>query len=237
MNSTPTDRPQDAAVVALSGGQDSTTCLAYALHRYSRVTAVTFDYDQRHRAEIDRAESIAAHLEVPWTLLRVAALGQLADAALTDPALPLDAPDTYAATRGLPSTFVPGRNLVLLSLTAAYGLPRGYTTLVTGICAQDRAGYPDCRAEFAAALLTALRVGMDAPHLQLDAPLLYKTKAQTWQLADDLDITDLVINHTLTCYRGDTTTLHQWGYGCGACGACHERATGYATAHPNGQPA
>jgi len=218
------------AVVALSGGQDSTTCLYYARAKYAPVRAVSFDYGQRHAIELRAAREIAEGAGVEWTCLKVPALAEMADAGLTSPdiAIAADATDTgntYAAERGLPSSFVPGRNAVLLSLAAAYGLPRNLTTLVTGVCQEDRAGYPDCRGEFVRALEVCLRVGMDHPGFTIDAPLLTKSKVETWQLAHDLgeDCYDAVLRDSHTCYEGDHRTENEWGHGCGKCPACELR--------------
>lgn len=223
------------AVVALSGGQDSTTCLYYARANYAPVRAVSFDYGQRHRVELEVAERIAEGAGVPWTLLKVPALGDLADSGLTSDAIDIradasDTGNTYAEARGLPSSFVPGRNLILLGLAASYGLPRELTTLVTGVCQEDRAGYPDCRGEFVRALEVAIKVGMDHPGFSIDAPLLTKSKVETWQLAHDLgeDCFDAVIADSHTCYQGDHTSQNEWGFGCGACPACIVRMESYA---------
>lgn len=220
--------PSVGAVVALSGGQDSTTCLYHARERYAPVKAVSFDYGQRHRVELEVAASIADGAGVDHTILQVPALGELADAGLTNPdiALAADATgtgNTYAEERGLPSSFVPGRNLILLGLAAAYGLPRGLPVLVTGVCQEDRAGYPDCRGEFVRALEVAIKVGMDHPGFKIDAPLLTRSKVQTWQLAHELGCLDAVIEDSHTCYEGDHTNRHAWGYGCGECPACELR--------------
>lgn len=220
--------PSTGAVVALSGGQDSTTCLYYARERYAPVKAVSFDYGQRHRVELEVAATIAEGAGIDHTVLRVPALRELEGAGLTNPdiALAADATGTgnaYAAERGLPSSFVPGRNLILLGLAASYGLPLGLTTLITGVCQEDRAGYPDCRGEFVRALEVAIKVGMDEPAFRIDAPLLTLSKVQTWQLAHDLDCLDVVIEDSHTCYEGDRDQRHPWGHGCGECPACELR--------------
>lgn len=239
-----TDLGNRSAVVALSGGQDSTTCLYYAIERYGvdEVMALSFDYGQRHVIELKCAHVIAATARVPHKIIAVPAFKQLGDAALTDARIDVRAdasvpnPDAsedhwkenvHAAQRGLPSTFVPGRNLVFLGLAAAFALPRGADVVVTGICQQDRAGYPDCRREFAEAFVDTVRLAMDAPTFALDAPLLDRDKAQTWQLAEDLDCLDVIINDTHTCYEGNRTRIHAWGRGCGSCPACAERARGW----------
>ncbi|HEY3764168.1 MAG TPA: 7-cyano-7-deazaguanine synthase QueC [Gaiellales bacterium] len=223
----------DAAVVCLSGGQDSTTCLHHALGRYGRVHAVTFDYGQRHRVELECAAAIAAAARVPQVVLPLDVFTRLGDGSLTNPDIEsrLDATGTgnaYAELRGLPSSFVPGRNIVFLGLAAAFGVPRGYETLVAGVCATDDAGYPDCRADFVESLEGTIRIGMDCPGFAIDAPLLHRTKAQTWALADELGVLELVRTQTHTCYEGVRGELHDWGHGCGACPACETRARGWA---------
>ena len=223
----------NTCVICFSGGQDSTTCLFYATRRYPRVQAVSFDYAQRHHIELDCAAAIAAEAGVEHVVLPIEALPRLAHASLTNPAIPsrLDAADTgntYAAEHGLPSSFVPGRNIIFLGLAAAFGIPRGFETLVAGVCSPDEAGYPDCRADFVDSLQQTIRIGMDCPGFAIDAPLLYRTKAQTWALADDLGVLELVRTATHTCYEGVRGELHEWGHGCGRCPACQTRARGWA---------
>jgi len=222
-----------AAVVCLSGGQDSTTCLYDALRRYDRVHAVSFDYGQRHRVELECAAALAAGAGVPQVVLPVGVFSQLGDGSLTNPAIAsrLDAAgtgNTYAELRGLPSSFVPGRNIIFLGLAAAFGVPRGYETLVAGVCSTDEAGYPDCRADFVGSLAETIRIGMDCPDFAIDAPLLHRTKAQTWALADELGVLELIRTQTHSCYEGVRGELHEWGHGCGACPACVTRARGWA---------
>ena len=171
------------AVVCLSGGQDSSTCLFHAVRRYHLVHAVSFDYGQRHRVELECATALAARAGVEQVVLPVDALSRLAGGSLTNPAIEsrLDAAGTgnaYAERRGLPSSFVPGRNIIFLGLAAAYGIPRGLETLVAGVCSTDEAGYPDCRPEFVQSLEQTIRIGMDCPEFAIDAPLLHLTKAR-----------------------------------------------------------
>jgi 7-cyano-7-deazaguanine synthase len=222
-----------AAVVCLSGGQDSTTCLYDALRRYAPVHALSFDYAQRHRVELDCAAAIAAQAGVEHTILPIEAFALLADASLTNPAIEslADATgtgNTYAEGRGLPSSFVPGRNIIFLGLAAAFGIPRGMETLVAGVCSTDEAGYPDCRADFVTSLQDTIRIGMDCPDFRIDAPLLHRTKAQTWAMANELGVLEVVRTATHTCYEGVRGELHDWGYGCGECPACQTRARGWA---------
>lgn len=221
------------AVVLLSGGQDSTTCFYYALREYDEVHAISFDYGQRHRVELDLAATTAAKHDVPYLLLPVEALAVLSGGSLTNTMIQntpggAPAPDGWHQRHGLPPSFVPGRNLLFFTLAAAYAIPRDIRTIVTGVCQQDRAGYPDCRNEFVRAMEIAIAYGMDEMTFRIDAPLLDKSKAETWQLAWELDVLADIILNTHTCYEGDRTSPPKdWGYGCGKCGACVERELGY----------
>lgn len=229
------------ALVLFSGGQDSTTCLAHALSRYERVETIAFDYGQRHHVELEARLNVLTALrqQFPaWSerlgddhLLDVNVLGQISETSLTrDTAFAMEA-------SGLPNTFVPGRNLLFLTLAAALAYRRGMDVLVTGVCETDFSGYPDCRDDTMKAMQIALSLGMDK-RLLIDTPLMWIDKAQTWQLAQDLGdasgvagggkaLVDLIIEHSHTCYLGDRTHRHAWGYGCGSCPACELRARGY----------
>lgn len=224
----------DGALVLLSGGQDSTTCLHWALKHWGRghVQAVSFDYGQRHAVELQAAERIAGEAGVPWTLLEVPALDTIGGAALTDSnvAVNVDAAGTgnrYAEDHGLPSTFVPGRNAILLSTAAALAAREGLWTIVTGVCEADDAGYPDCRSLFLSAQEEALRQALDDFRLTLAAPLMVLSKGETFALAKELGVLDLIVEGTHTCYEGDRSVRWGWGYGCGKCGACRTRAAGW----------
>ncbi len=240
------DRIADA-VVAFSGGQDSTTCLAWAINRWGkdRVDAIGFDYRQRHRIELHQAQQICNEWGIPFTVLSVPAFAELGAAALTnrDIAVSVNAAGTgnlHAEDGGLPSTFVPGRNLIFLGLVAAYAAQHRIPNIVTGVCSADDAGYPDCRPEFIEAFQTAARVAMgfrdddDTSGLYVHAPLLHLSKAATFGLAADLGVLDTIIEQTHTCYHGNRSTRHPWGYGCGECGACVERAKGFEAFAPAG---
>jgi 7-cyano-7-deazaguanine synthase len=223
-----------SAVVLLSGGQDSTTCFYYALQFYGKVAAVSFDYGQRHRVELDLAAETAAKNDVDHQILPVEALRVLGAASLTNPDIRNDREgderNTYADEHGLPPSFVPGRNLLFFTLAAASGLPRGYDDIVTGVCQQDDSGYPDCREKFVAAMEKSIRIGMDAENFRINAPLLHLSKAQTWEMAEELGIMAEIVIGTQTCYEGAVareTPPKPWGYGCGECGACVEREKGY----------
>jgi 7-cyano-7-deazaguanine synthase len=222
------------ALVLFSGGQDSTTCLAWALERYAVVETIAFDYGQRHRIELDaRLEVIAQFkLQFPeWStrlgedhLLDVPVLGQISDTALTrDIALQME-------QSGLPNTFVPGRNLLFLTLAAALAYRRGLDVIVTGVCETDFSGYPDCRDDTIKAMQVALSLGMDR-RCVIETPLMWIDKAATWALAHSLGgppLVDLIAEHTHTCYLGERGQRHAWGYGCGQCPACDLRSKGYA---------
>lgn len=222
------------ALVLFSGGQDSTTCLAHALDRFEHVETLGFDYGQRHHVELQARLNVLRELRErfpQWAdrlgddhVLDLAVLGAVSDTSLTrDMAFRMEA-------SGLPNTFVPGRNLLFLTLAAALAYRRGMTVLVTGVCETDFSGYPDCRDDTMKALQVALTLGMDHRFL-IDTPLMWIDKADTWRLAEQLggqDLVDLIVEHSHTCYLGDRSHRHDWGWGCGSCPACELRARGWA---------
>ncbi len=225
----------EGAVVLFSGGQDSTTCLMWAVNLYGaeNVYPLGFSYGQKHAVEMIQGKRICNFLGVRETeFLTIEALGQLGGAALTDTSIEVEAVageesgNVFAHTHGLPSTFVPGRNMLFLTLAAAYGAKMGVYDLVTGVCQADASGYPDCRIEFISDAQDALSSALDEDVCIL-TPLINLTKADTWGLAADMGILDLVIKHTHTCYHGDRSQMHEWGAGCGICPACTERKNGY----------
>lgn len=206
------------AVVVFSGGQDSTTCLIQALAQYDEVHCVTFDYGQRHRAEIEVARKLALSTgAVAHKVLDVTLLNALAASSLTRDNIPV--PDYQPDASGIPNTFVPGRNILFLTLAAIYAWQVKAEAVITGVCETDFSGYPDCRDEFVKALNHAVNLGM-ARDVRFETPLMWLNKAQTWALADYWDKLDLVRQDTLTCYNGIQ------GDGCGECAACHLRAKG-----------
>ena len=225
----------DAALVLFSGGQDSMTCLAWALDRFASVETIGFDYRQRHRIELDCRPALLAAIRSgfpDWSarlgedhLLDLGVLGQVSETSLTrDVAMAMGAD-------GLPNSFVPGRNLIFLAFAAALAYRRGARHLVTGVCETDYSGYPDCRDATMKAMQAALNLGMDAD-FALHTPLMFVDKAGTWAMAAALGgprLVELIRTGTHSCYLGDHQTLHGWGYGCGACPACALRAQGYAT--------
>ncbi|MGL5007653.1 MAG: 7-cyano-7-deazaguanine synthase QueC [Plesiomonas sp.] len=204
------------AVVVFSGGQDSTTCLIQALSIYDEVHCITFDYGQRHRAEIDIARKLAIELGVTaHKIMDVTLLNELAISSLTRDNIPVPT----ECTQGVPSTFVPGRNILFLTLASIYAYQIGAKNVITGVCETDFSGYPDCRDEFVQALNHAITLGMGRT-VQFDTPLMWLNKAETWALADYYGRLSWVRENTLTCYNAIA------GDGCGECAACHLRARG-----------
>lgn len=225
--------PGTSALVLFSGGQDSATCLAWALDRYARVETVGFDYGQRHAVEMQARLELRAGMPAlredwagrlgPDHVVDLTGYGRIAESALTaERAIELDA-------RGLPTTFVPGRNLVFLSVAAALADRRGLEVLVGGMCETDYSGYPDCRRDTIEAMARALSLGLDRP-VVIETPLMALTKAETWATAERIGgpaLVDLIVEASHTCYRGERDRRHAWGYGCGDCPACELRAVGY----------
>jgi 7-cyano-7-deazaguanine synthase len=224
----------DAAVVLFSGGQDSTVCLAWALERFAPVETIGFDYGQRHKVELDARLRVRAHivaLRPAWAqrlgedhVLRLDALSAVSETALTrDIAIEM-------AEDQLPTTFVPGRNLVFFAFAGALAYRRGAKHLVAGMCETDYSGYPDCRDDTIKAMQIALNLGTDRRFV-IHTPLMWIDKAATFALAQDIGgdgFIDLLVEDTHTCYLGDRSHRHQWGYGCGTCPACRLRADGFA---------
>jgi 7-cyano-7-deazaguanine synthase len=221
------------ALVLFSGGQDSTTCLAHALARYERVETIAFDYRQRHSVELDARLNVLRELRTrfpQWAaklgedhLLDLAVLGEVSETSLTrDTAFQMEA-------NGLPNTFVPGRNLLFMTLAAALAYRRGLQVIVTGVCETDFSGYPDCRDDTMKALQVALNLGLDT-RLRIDTPLMWLSKADTWHMAQRTGgaaMVELIAEHTHTCYVGERSARHAWGYGCGVCPACALRRSGF----------
>jgi len=222
------------ALVLFSGGQDSTTCLAWALEQFEEVETVGFSYGQRHAVELEARPLILERLRdnfPAWRnklgadrVLTLDVLSEIGGTALTDDVC------IEMGEKGLPTSFVPARNILFLSASAALGMRRGVRDFVGGMCETDYSGYPDCRNETIVALEKTLELGLAEP-IQLHMPLMHIDKAATWRLAESLGggpLTDLIIEETVTCYRGDKTKRHLWGYGCNSCPACELRAAGYA---------
>jgi 7-cyano-7-deazaguanine synthase len=223
----------NAALVLFSGGQDSATCLAWALERFERVETIGFDYGQRHAIEMTVRPQLLADMRAvkpAWGgrlgedhVVDLSLISQISDTALTsDVAIAMQ-------DNGLPNTFVPGRNLLFMTVAATLAYRRGLDVLVGGMCETDFSGYPDCRDDTMKALQVALNLGM-ATRTRLETPLMWIDKAQTWELALALGgdtLVDLIRSGTHTCYLGERGELHDWGYGCGKCPACELRARGY----------
>ena len=216
-----------------SGGQDSTTCLVWALDRFSRVESIGFDYGQRHRIELECRDTIRQRvmgMKSDWRenlgddhTLALGALGEVSNTGLTRNVA------IEASEAGLPNTFVPGRNIIFLTFAAAMAYRRGLRHIVGGMCETDYSGYPDCRDDTIKALQVTLNLGM-GHRFVLHTPLMWINKAETWQLANDLgghELVNLIISETHTCYLGERGRRHDWGYGCGQCPACLLRTEGY----------
>jgi 7-cyano-7-deazaguanine synthase len=206
----------DKALVVFSGGQDSTTCLFWAKKHFKEVYALSFIYGQKHQKEVEIAEGIAHRAGVKWDKMDVSFIGHLGRSSLTDVTIKMD--ETKPAD-GFPNTFVPGRNLFFLSIAAVYARERGIRHLITGVSQTDFSGYPDCRDTFIKSLNVSLNLAMDEQFV-IHTPLMWIDKCQTWALADELGVLDLVRNETLTCYNGIK------GDGCGHCPACKLRGEG-----------
>ncbi len=223
----------NGALVLFSGGQDSTTCLAWALARYAHVETIGFDYGQRHAIELAVRPTLLQKIRAlspDWDrklgddhLIDLSLLAHISDTALTRDV------EITMQDNGLPNTFVPGRNLLFMTVAATVAYRRGLDVLVGGMCETDFSGYPDCRDDTMKALQVALNLGM-ATRLKLETPLMWIDKAATWRLAQELGgqaLVDLIRTDTHTCYLGERGALHDWGYGCGTCPACALRARGY----------
>ena len=206
----------DAALVVFSGGQDSTTCLFWAKKRFRKVYALSFLYGQKHEKEVELARAIAEKAEVDFHVMDVSFVGRLGKNSLTDLSVKMD---EEKPADSCPNTFVPGRNLFFLSIAAVYARELGVSHLVTGVSQTDFSGYPDCRDSFIKSLNVTLNLAMDEQFV-IHTPLMWIDKAQTWALADELGVLDLVRNETLTCYNGIP------GDGCGHCPACKLRREG-----------
>ena len=222
-----------SALVLFSGGQDSTTCLAWALENYEHVETIGFDYRQRHDIELTVRPTLRekiVQIKPDWAtrlgpdhLLDLSLISSISETAMTSDI------EIVMQKNGLPNTFVPGRNILFLTVAATLAYRRGLTVLVGGMCETDFSGYPDCRDDTIKALQVALNLGMDT-RINLSTPLMWLDKSQTWQLAQDLGGTallDLIRDVTHTCYLGERGVRHEWGYGCETCPACVLRAKGY----------
>ena len=221
------------ALVLFSGGQDSTTCLAWALERYETVETIGFDYGQRHSIELECRLTVLNELRQKfptWSsklgidhVLDLKLLGQISDTALTE------SKAIEVQKNGLPNTFVPGRNIMFFTFAAAIAFRRGLEVLIGGMCETDYSGYPDCRDNTLKSMQVTLSLGLDSP-MVIETPLMWIDKAATWDMAQQIggeQLVQLIKEHTHTCYLGNRTFKHSWGFGCGTCPACELRASGY----------
>ena len=223
----------ETAIVLFSGGQDSATCLAWALNRFSKVETIGFNYGQTHSIELEIRQTFLNEFRSKFPLwaeklgedhfVDLSVLGAISDTALTQQR------EIEIGEAGLPNTFVPGRNLLFLTVAAAIGYRRNAKHLVGGMCETDYSGYPDCRDDTLKSLQVTLGLGMDKRYV-IHTPLMWINKSETWNLAEQLGgdrLVELIRKDTHTCYKGDRTMLHDWGYGCGSCPACELRQTGW----------
>jgi 7-cyano-7-deazaguanine synthase len=215
-----------SALVVFSGGQDSTTCLVWAQNRYDHVETITFDYHQKHSIEIEQAKKIAKLLNVSNYIFIIDIFTQLADSALLEINKEQDINASHHAKPNLPASFVPNRNAIFFAIAHAYAQKQGLQHIITGINHTDYSGYPDCREPFIKSLEISLNMGSES-NIEFKYPLINLTKAETFKMAKDEGALDLVIEESHTCYNGDRSLKHDWGYGCGSCPACVLRKKGW----------
>lgn len=210
------------ALVIFSGGQDSTTCLGYALKKYDEVEVVSFLYGQKHEKEVEIARSIAKDLNVKFNVIDLSFFKDISVSALTSNG---DMNGEHPLNKNLPASYVPNRNALFITIAHAMAQTLGAGVLITGVCETDFSGYPDCRNEFVVSLAKSLNIGAETDII-VETPLMHLDKKQTWELAEEVGILELVRTRTLTCYNG-IETLNEWGMGCGECPSCKLRAKGY----------
>lgn len=218
----------EKAVVIFSGGQDSTTCLHWALNRFGTVEAITFNYGQKHSVELDCAKEICDKLMIKQTIIDISFLNTIVESALTS-----NGDVNQKNDKGLPASFVPNRNQLFITMAHSYAQKIGAKHLVTGVCQTDYSGYMDCRQIFINAISVATNLG-SGEDIQIHTPLMYLDKAETFKLALDENCLGEVIEHSHTCYNGNREIMHPWGHGCGECPACELRAKGYYEAQERG---
>jgi 7-cyano-7-deazaguanine synthase len=215
-----------SALVVFSGGQDSTTCLGWAKNRYKHVETITFDYHQKHSIEIEQAKKIAEILKVPNYIFIIDIFSQLADSALLEVNQDQDINASHHSKPNLPASFVPNRNAIFFTIAHAYAQKQGLEHIITGINQTDYSGYPDCREPFIKSLEMSLNMGSES-NIRFKYPLIDLSKAETFKMAKDEGVLDLVIEESHTCYNGDRSSKHDWGYGCANCPACILRMRGW----------
>jgi 7-cyano-7-deazaguanine synthase len=211
------------ALVILSGGQDSITCLGLALKQHHEVEAISFRYGQKHSVELECAATAAAKYNVPHKVIDISFFGDMVTSALTSES---DVCKPHAYKPGLPASFVPNRNALFITISHAYAQEIGATVLYAGVCETDYSGYPDCRHNFISQLAYALNVGYETS-IFIETPLMFLNKAETFKLASDIGFLEQVLEDSHTCYNGDRTNRFEWGYGCGKCPSCELRAKGF----------
>lgn len=209
------------AVVIFSGGQDSTTCLFWALKKFDKVEAITFNYGQKHNVEIEQSKIICDYFKVKQTIIDMTFLNTIVESALTS-----NGDVNQLNEKGLPSSFVPNRNQLFITLAHSYAQKIGAENLVTGVCQTDYSGYPDCRDNFITSVERTTNLGSDSK-IRIHTPLMYLTKGQTFELADNIGYLKEVIELSHTCYNGNREHKYSWGYGCQNCPACNLRQNGY----------
>jgi 7-cyano-7-deazaguanine synthase len=212
------------ALVVLSGGQDSMTCLGLAIRENDEVEAISFNYGQRHQVELAAAENLCFDLDIPWRDVSLPFFKDLVTSALLDGSS--DIGKQHAYKPGLPASFVPNRNTIFLTIAHAVAQEINADCIYTGVCQTDYSGYPDCRAEFINLLEQTLNVGYET-NIKIKTPLMYLTKAETFKLAKDVNFLEIIITRSMTCYNGDLSKMNAWGFGCGECPACKLRAKGW----------
>jgi 7-cyano-7-deazaguanine synthase len=214
------------ALVVLSGGQDSVTCLGLAIekHGLSNVKAIGFKYGQQHSVEIECATDLCREFGIEYKVIDISFLGALVTSALTGEG---DVSEAHPRLKDLPASFVPNRNALFLTIAHAFAQEFGAESIYTGVCQTDYSGYPDCREIFIGQLNDALNTGYQTPNIQIITPLMYLTKAETFDLANEVGFLDVVLEQSHTCYNGNHETVNEWGYGCGECPACELRAKGF----------
>jgi len=210
------------AIVVLSGGQDSVTCLGYAIKKYKHVEAVSFKYNQRHENEVDVAGEICKKLGIKQTIINLPFFKDISDSALLDNS---DLNSNHIKKNHLPASFVPNRNAMFLMIAHSLAQKKDIDHIVTGVCETDYSGYPDCRQDFISSIEESLNIGSDS-NIKIITPLMYLSKAEVWKLSKDIGIINIIKNDTLTCYEGDLK-MNEWGKGCGKCKACVLRKRGY----------
>jgi 7-cyano-7-deazaguanine synthase len=209
------------ALVIFSGGQDSTTCLYWAKNKYKDIEAITFNYGQKHSVELEQSQKICDLENIKQTIIDISFLDTIVKSALTS-----NGDVNELNEKGLPSSFVPNRNQLFITMSHSYAQKIGAGVIITGVCQTDYSGYPDCREAFIRAIEWSTNLGSDSD-VKIETPLMYLTKAETFKLAEDNKCLPQVIDLSHTCYNGDREHRHEWGFGCDDCPACELRKLGY----------